>query len=301
MKIYDNSRYYDYSNLEVIIMTNILCRAIVFTAAAGFVVLGSGYAPTSAQTRLDSEYEAVEEYGVEEEALRGSSGKNAYGQPTAYTGEEKFYQKGTASWYGREFHGKLTASGEKFDMKEFTAAHKELPFGTIIEVKNLKNGSSIRAKVNDRGPYRANRILDLSYAAANELGYIRDGETMVGITIIKWGDGARKTAARTIPKESTAAVEPVINYYEEATPSKPDMYVTEKTGENLVLQAGAFYSKQNAESFKNKLKALTGRNVVVVSDNEMFKVRIEGLYDRDDLLRTKNILEDENIQSFSVE
>jgi rare lipoprotein A (peptidoglycan hydrolase) len=87
---------------------------------------------------------------------------------------EKFYQKGYASWYGREFHGKATASGEKFDMNEMTAAHKTLPFGTILEVRNLENGKSVRVKINDRGPYRGNRIIDLSYAGAKEIGMVKN-------------------------------------------------------------------------------------------------------------------------------
>jgi rare lipoprotein A len=92
---------------------------------------------------------------------------------------DNYYQKGNASWYGREFHGRKTASGEKYDMNKLTAAHKTLPFGTKIIVKNLENDKTISVTVNDRGPYRDDRILDLSYAAAKKLGIVASGEANV--------------------------------------------------------------------------------------------------------------------------
>lgn len=81
-----------------------------------------------------------------------------------------FTQTGAASWYGRQFHGKKTASGDVFDMHKFTAAHKTLPLNCLIRVTNKQNGKSIVVKVNDRGPFSSNRILDLSYGAAKQLG-----------------------------------------------------------------------------------------------------------------------------------
>ena len=96
--------------------------------------------------------------------------------------------KGVSSYYGKKFHGRLTASGEVFDMYGYTAAHKELPFGTIIDVKNLDSlHKHIQVKVNDRGPFVKNRILDLSFAAARKLGIIETGTARVEITIIQVG------------------------------------------------------------------------------------------------------------------
>jgi len=80
--------------------------------------------------------------------------------------EPKAYQIGNASWYGKQFHGRTTASGEDFDMFELTAAHRLLPLGTFVKVTNLRNGKWIVVRVNDRGPYVGNRIMDLSYSAA---------------------------------------------------------------------------------------------------------------------------------------
>jgi rare lipoprotein A len=82
---------------------------------------------------------------------------------------------GKASWYGEPHHGQKTASGETYDMRQFTAAHRTLPLGTRLVVTNLRNGRSVEVRVNDRGPIAAGRILDLSYAAAEELGALSDG------------------------------------------------------------------------------------------------------------------------------
>ena len=94
--------------------------------------------------------------------------------------------RGISSYYGKKFHGRLTASGEVYNMFGYTAAHKRLPFGTIINVKNLDNpDKNIQVKINDRGPFVKNRILDVSYAAAKKLGIIETGTAEVEITIIK--------------------------------------------------------------------------------------------------------------------
>jgi len=90
-------------------------------------------------------------------------------------------ERGIASWYGPGFHGKFTASGERYDMDAMTAAHRTLPFGTVVEVHNLENGRSTRVKINDRGPFVKNRILDLSRAAARALGIYGPGTAMVEI------------------------------------------------------------------------------------------------------------------------
>ena len=98
--------------------------------------------------------------------------------------EAKPYQVGVASWYGKQFHGKTTASGEDFDMFEFTAAHRQLPLGTYVKVTNLRNGKSIIVRVNDRGPYVMDRIMDLSYSAARMLNF-RDGIEKVRLDVVQ--------------------------------------------------------------------------------------------------------------------
>ena len=93
----------------------------------------------------------------------------------------KFKQTGLASWYGRQFHGRKTASGETFDMNGLTAAHRSLPLNCYVKVTNKTNGKSVVVKVNDRGPFHGNRVLDLSYGAAKQLGITNKGVGNVSI------------------------------------------------------------------------------------------------------------------------
>lgn len=96
---------------------------------------------------------------------------------------------GISSFYAEDFHGKLTANGEVYDMYGVTAAHKTLPLGTVCRVTNLENSKSLILRINDRGPYVKGRILDCSYGAAKKLDFIRQGTTKVKIEVIEWGDG----------------------------------------------------------------------------------------------------------------
>ncbi len=100
-------------------------------------------------------------------------------------------EEGMASWYGNEYHGRVTASGEVFDQEALTAAHKELPFGTIVQVTNLRNNRRVMVRINDRGPFIRGRIIDLSRGAARELNMLRDGIVPVRVEVLEWGSGAR--------------------------------------------------------------------------------------------------------------
>ena len=104
-----------------------------------------------------------------------------------------FVQNGVASWYGPGFHGRKTASGERFNQHQLTAAHKRLPLGTVATVTNLRNGKTVRVEINDRGTYVRGRILDLSKAAAEELGMKRSGTTPIRLEVNEehWADGTR--------------------------------------------------------------------------------------------------------------
>jgi len=95
---------------------------------------------------------------------------------------------GKASFYGADFHGKKTANGEVFDMNALTAAHRWFPFGTLCKITNLKNNKTVVVRINDRGPFVGNRIIDLSYGAAKALQAISDGVIEVRIDVIKWGE-----------------------------------------------------------------------------------------------------------------
>ncbi|WP_370090476.1 septal ring lytic transglycosylase RlpA family protein [Ekhidna sp.] len=105
-------------------------------------------------------------------------------QNPGYSKSEVFLEDGVASWYGPGFHGKTTANGEKFDTNKPTAAHRTLPFGTMIRVANSTNGKSVVVRINDRGPYSKNRIIDLSQAAAKEIDMIEQGTAMVSLYLL---------------------------------------------------------------------------------------------------------------------
>ena len=116
---------------------------------------------------------------------------------------------GVASWYGQEFAGRTTANGEIFDPMLMTAAHRTLPFGTLLEVRNPATNESVRVRINDRGPYIGNRMLDLSYAAAKQISLVEPGSGDVELTIIKLGKGDREPPAPyivTVPDVKATAV-----------------------------------------------------------------------------------------------
>ena len=95
-------------------------------------------------------------------------------------------ERGMATWYGGKLHGSMTASGERFDQEAMTAAHKTLPFNAIVRVTNLKNDRSVTVRINDRGPYARGRVIDVSRAAARELGMISDGVVPVTVEVVRW-------------------------------------------------------------------------------------------------------------------
>ena len=108
-------------------------------------------------------------------------------QKSSFNPNKKKYI-GISSYYGKDFHGKLTANGEVYDMYGLTAAHKTFPLNTVARVTNLKNGKSLYIRINDRGPYVDGRILDCSYGAAKKLDFLQEGTTEVEIRVIEWGD-----------------------------------------------------------------------------------------------------------------
>ena len=106
------------------------------------------------------------------------------------TSLQPFRQRGLASWYGKRYHGQKTSSGEVYDMYQMTAAHPTLPIPSYARVTNTKSGKSVVVRINDRGPFRSGRVIDLSYVAAHKLGYIQAGEAMVEVESIVPGRGA---------------------------------------------------------------------------------------------------------------
>jgi len=106
-------------------------------------------------------------------------------KPAEINSRGTYVEEGLASWYGKKFHGKKTASGERFDMQALTAAHRSLAFGTRVKVTNLDNGKSVEVRINDRGPWKQERIIDLSWAAARKIGMIEKGVVRVRIEVVE--------------------------------------------------------------------------------------------------------------------
>lgn len=94
-----------------------------------------------------------------------------------------YQERGLASWYGKKYHGRKTANGERFDMRSVSAAHRTLPFGTVVKVTNLENGRSLKVRINDRGPFVDGRIIDLSHKAAKKLGMVEAGVVRVKLVV----------------------------------------------------------------------------------------------------------------------
>ena len=142
-------------------------------------------------------------------------------------------EKGYASWYGQKFHGHLTSNGEVFDMYEFTAAHKTLPLPSYARVTNDKNNKSIIVRINDRGPFHHNRILDLSFAAAKELDYLSSGTAKITLEVIHVDEDNMVTVANnpSIPLDQYLDPSPI-----------------EHKSNQLFIQIAAFNDKAKAES-----------------------------------------------------
>jgi rare lipoprotein A len=161
--------------------------------------------------------------------------------------------EGTASWYGPEFHGKKTASGEVFDMRDLTAAHKDLPLGTTCIVTNLRNNKSVTVRINDRGPFVKDRVIDLSYAAAKVVGMIDTGTAPVRVEVLAGGDttGTEPVAAPAVvetPIETEAIVPPPAETIASAPTGTGTVPPPTETGVVFTVQVGSFSSKANADT-----------------------------------------------------
>ena len=127
--------------------------------------------------------------------------------------KKRFVQHGKASWYGRRHHGGPTASGERYDMHAMTAAHKKLPFGTMVRVTRKDTNKTVTVRINDRGPYSRGRIIDLSRKAASRLKMLRAGVVKVRIEVVRWGSGRRShRKGRTRGRRSGSGPSPERRY-----------------------------------------------------------------------------------------
>ena len=175
----------------------------------------------------------------------------AMGQP--------YKERGRASWYGKKFHGQKTSSGEVYDMYGMSGAHKTLPIPSYARVTNIANGRSVIVRINDRGPFHSERIIDLSYAAAYRLGYVQAGSA-------------------TVEVEAIDPAQPNDNLQAQAEPEPAGVY----------LQVGAFSSKQNAEDLRARLSrelAWLSEQVRVLAAGGLWRLHV-GPYGSSDAARS---------------
>lgn len=200
--------------------------------------------------------------------------RSRYGNPSSYVVFGKRYhvmddangyrERGIASWYGSKFHGRKTSSGEPYNMYAMTAAHKQLPLPAYVRVTNLENKRSVVVRVNDRGPFHENRIIDMSYTAARKLDMLGKGTALVEVTALDEGIPAPVNAPRTAS----------------STPIHPPAAATASTAHNprIYLQAGSFVRQDNAVRLRAQLERHLGRAVRIDqanSDNgQVYRVQV---------------------------
>ncbi len=188
-----------------------------------------------------------------------------------------YTQRGVASWYGQKFHGRLTSNQEKYDMYAMTAAHKTLPLPTYVRVRNLQNNKSTVVRINDRGPFAHNRIIDLSYSAALKLDMVQDGTSLVEITAISFDDppGDHPTRRQSTPQTSPQVTPPPID----PAPAAPEVVDVNQ----VFVQVGAFGSRENAEQRSANLTAAHIGNVFIHTDTSvyptLYRVQIGPIWD----------------------
>ena len=174
---------------------------------------------------------------------------------------EGYHERGTASWYGTKFHGRRTSSGEPYDVHLATAAHRSLPLPTYAEVVNLDNSRRVIVKVNDRGPFKDDRLIDLSYGAALRLGMVGTGTARVEVRAIDpstWNDGTQVSGGST----------------GSGTGSAPQQAASQATSENEAtwLQAGAYGRREGAEELAGRLRQADLAPVSINDSDNLFRV-----------------------------
>ncbi|WP_323135045.1 septal ring lytic transglycosylase RlpA family protein [Methylophaga sp. OBS3] len=194
--------------------------------------------------------------------------RSKYGNPASYevfgkryytlASHKGYVERGIASWYGNKFHGRRTSSGELYDMYKMTAAHKTLPLPSYAEVTNLDNGRKVIVKINDRGPFHGDRLIDLSYSAATKLGITAKGTGRVEVRAI---DVEQKAAKQTVKAPQQVALQ-------------------NNTLENLAtfLQVGAFSTLAKAEQIKHRIQQEISERVQIKpfshEGNSVYRVRV---------------------------
>jgi rare lipoprotein A len=197
--------------------------------------------------------------------------------------DPNYDQTGLASWYGADFHGKRTANGEIYDMNALTAAHKTLPMPSRVRVTNLENGRSLELTVNDRGPFVAGRIIDVSRRAAEALGFRRQGVAKVRVQVLG-APATQVVTATPLPAPAAAAPEPEpeersFSLISSAVAAEPESVVNAR----LYVQGGAFANQHNAVKLGERLSPFGPTRITAVenSGRVLYRVRLGPIYNRE--------------------
>lgn len=182
-----------------------------------------------------------------------------------------FKQTGKASFYGNKFHGLRTSSGEKYNMYAMTAAHRNLPLPSYVRVTNIANGKSVVVKVNDRGPFHSDRVMDLSYSAAAKLEILKAGTGTVRIEAIAPED------------------------FQQAPPTPPAQNTPDAEAPHFFVQVGAFSAKGNATALQNKLADIIYSPVNIVDSEGVHRVHVGPFFSRDDAEKAAGIIQENNL------
>lgn len=228
-------------------------------------------------------------------AISGKAGTYKVGNPYKILGkwyypkeDYAYTETGTASWYGEAFHAKYTANGEVYDMNTLTAAHRTLPLPSIVRVTNLENGRSLVLRVNDRGPFAKNRIIDISKRGAQLLGFQAQGTAKVKVEVLEQESKALKAAltgkpvsntayaaANNVGKTITIPKKVVSNYTTTNTNAKDGIFY---------IQAGSFANKDVADNLKGQLHKYGEINIMPadVNGSRYYRVRVGPFYGKVD-------------------
>jgi rare lipoprotein A len=181
-----------------------------------------------------------------------------------------YVERGVASWYGPGFHGNKTSNGERYDMHQFTAAHRTLPLGSVAQVRSLSNGRLVIVRINDRGPFAKGRIVDLSHEAAKQLGLIGPGTAQVELTVIGYegrpgalGYLRVQVASFTELANAQALVGRLKGRYEDARIVAVDL----PEGRRYRVQVGQFTSEREAQSVAEQLESQYQVTPIVLRDD----------------------------------
>jgi len=194
-------------------------------------------------------------------------------------------ERGLGSWYGTKFHGRKTSLGEDYDVYTMTAAHKTLPLPTYVRVTNLENGKRAVVRVNDRGPFHEDRVIDLSYAAAYRLGYANKGTALLELEVLdpmapEW---VAKRAGRAYREPAVATRPPVADALPDvvggADPGIPDASGEGGLRRRVWLQAGAFRSIDGARNLQRNLASLLEQDVTIQTVAGWHRVRVGPIAD----------------------